>query len=139
MSNNTSNAIIPNMDGRQEPKYIKVAITVAMFVAAGNVIEIALPENAEVIDGSVTVNPVFTTTGTDTIVIGDSAVANRYLASTSLKSAARTALTRTGFQTTQTNKQILIARTPADADATTGTIYVNIGYLQTGRSESTQD
>lgn len=101
-------------------------ITLAQFVAAGNVVNIDLPVGAEIVGGSVTVRTAFNTTGTDTITIGDSGSANRYLAATSIKSAARTALTLTGFKATTNN--LIVARTPADSAATAGTLEIYVQY-----------
>lgn len=117
---------------RQCPVAGIFAVTLANFVAASNVVRIALPVGAIVTGGHLLVKTVANTTGTDALTIGDSGSANRYLASTTLKTAARTALTLTGFTHT-TQLELLLTRTPADTAATTLDIEVVVEYLTADR------
>jgi hypothetical protein len=88
--------------GRQFPLVAVLDITyadVAGIATAMNAIEV--PANAIVIGGDITVTTAWNTTGTATIDLGDAADDDRYTASAiSLKSAARTALTLTGYKHT---------------------------------------
>lgn len=135
---NTSARYIANVDGRQEPTAFYFEITLAAIVLAGNVVNVDLPENAQIVSGAFTVDTAFNTTGADAVTIGDSAVANRYLASTSIKATSHTAFTLTGFKTTPTNNTLVITRTAADAAATTGVLRVYGAYVKLGRAETTQ-
>lgn len=116
---------------------LNVAGTSQAFSATAGVFEpIALPPNAVVIGGDMTVEVVSNDTSTATIAIGDSVSATRYLAATTMKTAARTALTLTGFRGAGENLRITLAN--ATGDATLGTITVRLTYIITGRATEVQ-
>ena len=97
---------------------------------------IALPPNAVVIGGDVTVEVVSNDSSTATVSVGDSGSATRYLGATSIKSAARTALTLTGYRGTGEDVRLTFAN--AGGDATAGTVSVRVQYIVTGRTNETQ-
>jgi len=110
-----------------------------VFSAAGaaNIFDvIGLPPNAVVTGGDVTVETVSNDSGTATVKIGDSANDARYLTATSTKSAARTALTLTGFRGVGEDIRLTFAN--ANGDATTGKVTVRVQYVVSGRANETQ-
>lgn len=110
--------------------------TQAFSAAAGIFEPINLPPNAVVIGGDMTVETVSNDTGTATLKLGDSADDDRYLAATSIKSAARTALTPTGYRGTGQNIRITLAN--ANGDATAGKVSLRVMYVITGRGTGVQ-
>lgn len=131
---------IKNMDGVQHPDWRFFAISLAAFVANGNVVEIELPPGSQVIDGFINKTTDFDTTGTDTIQIGDSVDTDRYLAATTLKTVGLAALTPTGYLHGYAGSpsKLRITRTPADTDATEGEVIIAVGTLALGKSYHTQ-
>lgn len=111
--------------------------TTKAFNAVAPVVEpIALPPNAVVVGGDMTVETISDETGTATIAIGDSASATRYLAATTLKTAARTALTLTGYRGLGENLRITIAN--QNGNATVGKVSIRVNYIVSGRASEVQ-
>lgn len=107
------------------------------FKATAGVFDvIPLPPRAVVIGGDITVEVVSNDTGTATLAVGDSASAARYLAATSIKTAARTVLVPTGFRGAGEDLRITLANNTGDA--TTGTVSVRVAYMVTGRTNEVQ-
>lgn len=131
---------IKNMDGVQHPDWRFFSISLAAFVANDNVVEIELPPGSQVIDGFINKTTAFNTTGTDTIKIGDSVDDDRYLAATTLKTVALTAITPTGFLHGYAGSpsKLRITRTPADTAATAGEVIIAVATLALGKSYHTQ-
>lgn len=76
------------------------ADTASDIIAAAKIFEvIGLPVNSVVVGGAVVVETTFDTAGYD-VIVGDSGSANRYLASTDVKTAGITALVPTGYVNT---------------------------------------
>lgn len=114
-----------------------VAGVVKVFNAAGPVFEpINLPPNAIVVGGDVTVETVSDDTGTATIAVGDSANAVRYLAATSIKTAARIPLVPTGYRGVGENIRVTLAN--QNANAANGKVSLRVLYTITGRAQETQ-
>ena len=103
---------------------------------AGPFEPIALPPNAVVIGGDITVDVVSNDTGAVTMAVGDSAVANRYLAATSLKALGRTALVPTGYRGVGEDIRLTFVNT--NGDATTGKYSVRVLYIVSGRMTEQQ-
>jgi hypothetical protein len=97
---------------------------------------IKLPDNAVVVGGDMTVETVSNETGTATIAVGDSDSATRYLAATSIKAAARTALTLTGYRGTGQNLRITLAN--QNGNATAGVVSVRVMYIIKDRQNEAQ-
>jgi hypothetical protein len=76
------------------------------------------------------------TNATHTIAVGDSALATRYLAATSIKAAARTPLVPTGYRGTGEDLRITLAG--GNGDATAGKVTVRAQYLIPGRALEVQ-
>lgn len=106
----------------------------AFGAAAGTVFDIiGLPPNAVVVDGDMTVETASNDAGaTATLALGDSGSATRYLAATSIKAAARTALTLTGYRGTGQSIRATLVNT--NGDATAGKVSIRVGYIVTGRA-----
>lgn len=97
----------------------------------------ALPPNAVVIGGDVTVETASDDAGTHTIAIGDSGSATRYLGATSIKAAARTALVPTGYRGTGEDLRLTLDAANVGT-ATAGTVTVRVMYVVTGRTNEVQ-
>jgi hypothetical protein len=103
----------------------------------GEAVELVdLPAGATVIGGEIVVDAVFNGGGAETVVIGDSLVANRYGNAVALGSLARTALTLTGFTYTEPNS-VRVVRT-ANAVGTAGGARLRVEYVIQGRSNENQ-
>lgn len=133
-------AFIKNLDARQQTLSGYVELSVADFVARDNVIDIELPYNAEITAGALTVTEQSDQQTADTVSVGDSAAATRYLAATSIKAAAgtRAPLVPTGFVTTPDNCHLRLTRTATGTAATVGKIRFWYSYVQLGQSDFTQ-
>lgn len=95
---------------------------------------IPLPIGATVVGGSVTTDVAFDTL-TYMVTVGDSVVANRYLASTDKKGLGLTALVPTGF--VGEGEDIRVGITNADV-CTTGKMTVRVEYTMANRSNEVQ-
>jgi hypothetical protein len=99
----------------------------AFSAAAGIFDVINLPANAYIVGGDIVVETASNDSSTATLKVGDSASDARYLAATSIKTAARTALVPTGFVTTGTDLRITLAN--AGGDATAGKVRVRVEFV----------
>jgi hypothetical protein len=108
------------------------------FKAAAGVFDvIPMPPNAVVVGGELAVEVASNDGGaTATLKVGDSANDARYLAATSIKAAARTALVPTGYRGVGEDIRITLANT--NGDATAGTISLRVSYIITGRAQEVQ-
>lgn len=97
---------------------------------------IPLPPNANVIGGEIIVETAYATSTAATISVGDSASATRYANAVDLKTAARTALTLTGFRGAGENIRLAVNATVANATA--GKATVRVLYTVQNRSNETQ-
>lgn len=101
------------------------------FGVAENAIE--LPPGAIVVGGDVVVETAFNST-TNTITLGDITTANRYGNAIDLKTAARTALTLTGFKTGTTERFIRANVAMTGATPTAGSVRIQVMYVVDKRS-----
>lgn len=92
---------------------------------------INLPEGAVVIGGEIVVETAGVGPTVYTASLGDSASANRYANAVDLKTASRTALTLTGYRTSE-NLRLTINSTVAAASA--GKATVRVLYVLPGRA-----
>lgn len=97
---------------------------------------INLPANANVIGGELIVETAYASTTVATVSIGDSASATRYGSAINLMSAARTALTLTGYRGAGENLRLTFNLTVANATA--GKATVRVLYTIQGRSNEVQ-
>ncbi|WP_027730561.1 hypothetical protein ABL850_15585 [Variovorax paradoxus] len=98
---------------------------------------VSLPGNAIVVGGALTVLTPWNSATTATLSLGDAAVATRYANAVDLKTAARTALTLTGYKHTVGEwLKALIAQT--GAAATAGAARLEVEYVVSGRGLSNQ-
>ena len=93
---------------------------------------IGLPLNSIVVGGAVVVSTAFDTAGYD-IIVGDSSVANRYLASTDVKAPGITALVPTGF--VNTGSLPIRISLQSDDVCTTGVAYLRVDYIIRDRAD----
>lgn len=104
-------------------------------VAAAHTFDIIpLPPGAIVLSGQVTRYTAFDTAGYD-IIIGDSATANRYMASADLKAAGITSITPTGYVSLGESIRMSVQ---SDDVCTTGVASVRIEYIVRGRQNENQ-
>lgn len=97
---------------------------------------IPLPPNANVIGGEIIVETAYATSTAATLSVGDSASANRYANAVDLKTAARTALTITGFRGAGENIRVAVNTTVANATA--GKVTLRVMYTIQGRGNEAQ-
>jgi hypothetical protein len=131
-------AFIPNKDGLQNTEACYFTISLAQFVANGNVVDIDVIPGAEVLRGHIVVETAFNTTGTDTLKIGDAVDDDRYLGATSIKAAARTAIVPTGYLIPGAGAKVRLTRTAADTAATVGSVRVFLEFAVLGKADTTQ-
>lgn len=95
----------------------------AVYTDAVVATAINLPEGAVIIGGEVVVETAGVGPTAYTVSLGDSSSATRYANAVDLKTAARTALTLTGYRSTE-NLRLTIASTVANATAGSATVRV---------------
>jgi len=108
-----------------EPSLLGPVANTAVFDA------INLPEGAVIVSGELVVETAGVGPTAYTLKLGDATSDVRYLAATSLLAAARTALTVTGYRTTE-NLRATVNYTVANATA--GKATVRIQYVLPGRA-----
>lgn len=91
---------------------------------------IELPQGAVVVGGEIVVETADSASTTYTLSLGDSASATRYANAVSLKSAARTALTLTGFRATEPIRATVAVSGSAP---TAGKVTVRVLFTIAGR------
>lgn len=91
---------------------------------------IELPQGAVVVGGEIVVESADSASTTYTLSLGDSASATRYASAVSLKSAARTALTLTGFRATEPIRATVAVTGSAP---TAGKVTVRVLFTIAGR------
>lgn len=97
-----------------------------------------IPQNAIITGGDLVVTTPWNTATTATLSVGDVTLATRYATTVDLKTAARTALTVTGF--THTNVEKVLRGTTAfvGAAATAGAARLTVQYYVKNRAAFTQ-
>lgn len=95
---------------------------------------INLPEGAVVVGGEVVVETPYAGSTAATLSLGDSGSATRYANAVDLKSAARTAVSLSGYRTSE-NLRATLAYTVANATA--GKATIRLMYVMPGRSNET--
>ena len=119
--------------GTQYPLVATQAFELSQLTAGAGTAAIKLPAGARVIGGNLIVTEVFNSTSTNTISIGDSGSATRYLGATSVRSLGLTALVPTGYKHTAPT-EILLTWASGGGTPTTGEGILNIMYIIDGRS-----
>ena len=98
-----------------------------------------LPIDAVVVGGSVNVTVASDAGTTETLSVGDSASATRYVSAANSKTAARTAFTAANLDKLYgTADDIVVTRTAAGTAATVGTYRVQVQYYIRGRHTEVQ-
>lgn len=130
-------AITPK-SGRQ---FLKVAV---LEVSAANLaglsgqpqLAIKLPPNSIITGGALVVTAPFNSATSDSLVVGDAAVSNRYLGSTSIAAAGRTALAPTGF-VTGADGSVRVTWTGVGAAPSSGSFRLEVHYIGKGIADFT--
>lgn len=126
--------VVGNVIGGASPSFQATTQSIGGFYAgAAQIYEIApLPVGAIVIGGELVVESAVVGPTASGITIGDSANATRYLGSTSLLAAGRTALVPTGYVGNGENIRITVTNTVAVATA--GKVAIRVMYVMNGRT-----
>lgn len=108
------------------------------YGTAENAIE--LPVNAVVCGGDAVILTPFNSATANTLTLGDSVTANRYLAAIDLKAAAgtRTALSGLGTQITASINQLRANLAQTGGVPTAGSVRISVQYYATNRANFTQ-
>ncbi len=114
---------------RQHPLVAVVPFTYADLVSGVASKAVDMPDGAQVVGGEVIIDTAWDTGTTDVLDVGDASSGNRYANDINLKATGRTALTLTGFQTTSTQKQVLLTNTAVGTAATVGAGRLIVHYL----------
>lgn len=114
---------------RQHPLTIVVPFTYLDLATGVAQKAVDLPDGATVVSGAIIIDTAWNTGTTDVVDVGDATTGNRYAAAVNLKTAARTALTITGFVTTNSEKQVLMKNTAVGTAATAGAGRLIVEYL----------
>lgn len=112
--------------------FADIPTTATVYAALG------LPTNAVIVGGDLVVTTAWNTATSAAMNIGDVTTANRYGNAIDLKTAARTALTQTGFTTTTTQKDVNVVPTYVGAAATAGAARLTVLYIVKGRAAFSQ-
>lgn len=128
---------ITKKSARQSPTVAIVTINLGDYTSGTAAAAIGLPANAIVTSGHLVVDTAWDTGTSAAIVVGDSGTANRYLTSTSIKTAGRTALVPTGYKYT-TASDIKVTITDTGTAATVGSARLIVEYIVDGRAEFSQ-
>jgi hypothetical protein len=132
-----ANAKLTPSTARQYPLFAEVAFNYTQLAdTAVAVPAIKLPYGAQVVGGSVIVDTAFDTGTSAVLDVGDSTTANRYANDVNLKSAARTALTITGY--VSDGAEIQITPVLVGTAATAGAGRVVVEYVISGRAHEVQ-
>lgn len=130
---------ITQQSGRQCSAWATVDFAYTDLTSGTAAAAIKLPIGAVVVGGAVVVKTAFNSGTSDVIVVGDAATANRYLTSTSIASAARTALVPTGYLTLSTTREVKVTWTADGTAASAGAARLEVEYIVPGRAEFSQD
>lgn len=130
--------------GRQYPLSAEVVIgfadglTVAQAIGTGIQDLLKLPVNSRVIGGEIVVEEVWDS-GTSAVVdIGDVTDPDRYTATpVDLTALGRTALTLSGFKTSETERTVDIDPVLVGTDATQGRAYIRVQYVVENKAHET--
>jgi hypothetical protein len=99
---------------------------------------LGLPVNAVVTGGALIVTTAFNTATTATLSVGDATLGTRYATTVDLKTAARTALTLTGFTHSSVENMLRATTAYVGATATAGAARLEVQYYVKGRAAFTQ-
>jgi hypothetical protein len=101
-----------------------------------DVAAIDIPQGAIVVSGAIVKRIVFNSATSDTLSVGDSGSATRYLGATDVKTATGiVALVPTGY--IHANPAITVRWTGVGAVPTTGQVQLRVDYVTPGRADST--
>lgn len=130
---------ITKNSGRQELIVATVDFTFADIPTTATAYEaMNLPVGAVVVGGDLVVTTAWNTATTATLSIGDVTLATRYGTTIDLKTAARTALTVTGFTTTSTQPVVNGTTAFVGTAATAGAARLTVTYFVKGRAAFAQ-
>jgi len=97
-----------------------------------------IPIDAIVTGGDLVVTTAWNTATSATLSVGDVTTPTRYASTVDLKTAARTALTLTGFTHTNTQKVLNGTTAYVGATASAGAARLSVNYIVKGRSAFSQ-
>lgn len=123
--------------GRQYPLWAEVEFAYTDFTSGVSAEAIDLPGNAVVVGGELVITTAFNSATSDTFIVGDGAVTNRYANAVNGAAAARTALTLTGFRYT-TPDTVDVRWTGVGAAPSAGAGVLRVQYILKNRSNEVQ-
>ena len=121
-------------DTRQYPLVANASFAFGDLTSGVGAAVFALPQNAVVTGGQVIIDTAFDSATSDNIEVGDAADNNRYLTSTSIAAAGRTALVPSGYQVANANRNIEIEWTGVGAAPSAGAGRIQVEYIVEGRA-----
>ena len=129
---------VQSLTSRQAVGAICIELGMQDFVNRNNLMDFDAPQNTILKNGDINVLTAFDSGTTDAITVGDDLVANRYLASTSVKATGVTALTPTGFKTDGHSPAFRITRTPSGTAATVGLLRFTCMFVTVNKTDWTE-
>jgi hypothetical protein len=133
-----SNVTLTKISSRQYPLVHEIAFDYTNVSETGvAVAAVALPPNSEVTGGALIVDTAWDTGTTAALDIGDSTTAARYGSAIDLKTAARTALTLTGYLNTG-GLDVKIKPALVGTAATAGAARLLVEYIIKDRGNEAQ-
>jgi len=129
-------AITKNV-GRQDILVARVEFGYADLTSGSFEAAAELPPNAEVVGGELVIDTVFDSGTSDTLTVGDSSSGGRYASGIDGQSAARTALTPTGYRYTGRDN-VGITWTGAGTAPSQGAGHLNVQYIIKDRAVETE-
>lgn len=126
-------------DGRQDSLWAVQTINFNDLTSSVATVVMNLPIGAVVVGGAIVVNTPFNSATNDTLSLGDSASATRYINAAAIRTSARGAIALSGYKTTATTRQMLATWTGTGAAPTAGSLDLHVEYIVIDRAEWTQD
>ena len=122
---------------RQYGLWAEVDFALADLASGVAALAIDIPGNAVVVGGELVIRTVFNSGTSDTFIVGDDGVTNRYANAVNGQTAARTALTLTGYRYTAPNT-IDVTWTAVGTAATAGAGTLRVQYVIKDRAQEVQ-
>lgn len=124
---------------RQQSRWATVDISYADIASGVAASAIKLPVGAVVVGGNLIRKTAFNSGTSDVMTVGDSASANRYMASTTIATTGRLALVPTGYEALSTTREIQVTWTAVGTAATAGALRLEVEYIVPGRGDAVQE
>lgn len=124
---------------RQQSRWATVDISYTNIASGVAASAIKLPVGAVVVGGNLIRKTAFNSGTSDVMTVGDSASANRYMASTTIATTGRLALVPTGYEALSTTREVQVTWTAVGTAATAGALRLEVEYIVPGRGDAVQE